>query len=125
MDHTEMIALVESYFLAVDQKDIDRVSTFFSAKSIFTIASYNVAYQGLDDIVSMFERLNDRYDKIWHGNFEHLVCVDEGKVASQFDVKNIMDNGAAQYKKNANFFVIKNGRFEKVDVYMSGDNSLK
>ncbi|MGY6570682.1 MAG: nuclear transport factor 2 family protein [Salinarimonas sp.] len=98
MDRTEMIALVESYFLAVDQKDIDRVSTFFSAKSIFTIASYNVAYQGLDDIVAMFERLNDRYDKIWHGNFEHLVCVDEGKVASQFDVKNIMDNGAAQYK---------------------------
>ena len=125
MDRTEMIALVESYFLAVDQKDIDRVSTFFSAKSIFTIASYNVAYQGLDDIVSMFERLNDRYDNIWHGNFEHLVCVDEGKAASQFDVKNIMNNGAAQYKKNANFFVIKNGRFEKVDVYMSGDNSLK
>jgi len=124
LNSTEMVALVERYFASVDRMDLDATLACFEPDATFTIATFNTIYQGRDTgIRSMFERLNSRYSSVWHGNFDHVVQVPT-RVASQFRVENTLKDGSLSVKNNCNFFSIRGTRFDAVQVYMSGDNSL-
>jgi hypothetical protein len=82
-------------------------------------------YQGRDtEIAGMFERLNGRYAKVWHGDFDHVTDVPKQRIASRFRVENITHEGQKLVKNNCNFFRVQDGLFVEVFVYMSGDNSL-
>lgn len=133
MNHTHppvaaqgLVELAERYFAAVDRKDISAVLACFAPEARFTIATYGTLYQGRDtEIRTMFERLNERYAQVWHGNFDHVADVPGQRIASRFEVQNITHVGAKLLKNNCNFFRLEAGLFVEVFVYMSGDNSLR
>lgn len=120
----ELIHTVEGYFAAVDRKDVEATLAFFTPDASFTIATYAQENVGRDtQIRAMFERLFARYERVWHGNFEHIVQSPDA-VASRFDVQNWTPDGQTHRKHNSNFFFLRDGKFSRVFVYMSGDNSL-
>jgi ketosteroid isomerase-like protein len=121
----ELIALAERYFAAVDRMDVAATLVCFAPDACFTIATYANVYQGRDTaIAGMFERLNGRYAKVWHGDFDHVTDVPAQRIASRFRVENITHEGQKLVKHNCNFFRVQDGLFAEVFVYMSGDNSL-
>ena len=122
---SELIALAERYFAAVDRMDVSATLTCFTPDARFTIATYSNVYQGRDtEIADMFKRLNERYAKVWHGDFDHVTDVPAQRIASRFRVENITHEGQKLVKNNCNFFSVQDGLFAEVFVYMSGDNSL-
>ena len=121
----DLVRMVESYFAAVDRKDVEGTLAFFVPDASFTIATFDVAYRGRDsEVRGMFERLFGRYERIWHGNFEHVVEA-PGRIATRFDVENRTADGQVYRKRNANFFFLQENKFSVVHVYMSGDNALR
>ena len=128
MTDRELTALVERYFAAVDRMDLEGTLDCLSPEASFTIATYDTVYRGRDTgIRGMFERLNARYAKVWHGDFDHVVQ-GPNRVASRFRVENTLFDGTVRVKHNCNFFRVDRPgpqpRFDEVFVYMSGDNSL-
>ena len=122
---SELIALAERYFAAVDRMDKAATLACFASDARFSIATYSNVYQGRDtEIAGMFKRLNERYAKVWHGDFDHVTDVPKQRIASRFRVENITHEGQKMVKNNCNFFRVQDGLFNEVFVYMSGDNSL-
>ncbi|UUZ62877.1 nuclear transport factor 2 family protein [Polaromonas sp. P1-6] len=120
-----LTALAERYFAAVDRKDLAATLGCFAPAARFTIATYSTVYEGRDTaIAGMFERLNERYAQVWHGDFDHVTDVPNQRIASRFRVENITHEGQKLLKNNCNFFRVEGGLFAEVFVYMSGDNSL-
>ena len=121
---SELIALAERYFAAVDRMDVAATLACFAPDARFSIATYSNVYRGRDtEIAGMFERLNERYAKVWHGDFDHVTDVPAQRIASRFRVENITHEGQKLVKNNCNFFRVYDGLFAEVFVYMSGDNS--
>jgi len=125
MTKPELIALVERYFAAVDAKDIEGTLAACAADCCITVETAGVQHRGRDgEIREMFERLFERFDTIWHGDFHHVADEQTGTIASQFLVRNLAPDGARQEKHNCNFFWAENGEFSAISVYMSGTNTL-
>ena len=123
-ENARLIRRAETYFAAVDRMDLAATLACFTTHARFTIATFNTVYEGRDAAIrAMFERLNTRYAKVWHGDFDHVVQAPD-RIASRFRVENLTFDGRALVKHNCNFFRLRGDRFEEVFVYMSGDNSL-
>jgi hypothetical protein len=124
MAFDNLIGLAEDYFAAVDQMDLGRVLSMFHPDATFEIPTHGLIYRGRDgEIAGMFTRLFSRYKSVWHGEFDHFV-EPPGKIASRFLVKNTSFEDTLSYKNNCNYFYLKENKFEKVYVYMAGENSL-
>ena len=122
---TALIDLAERYFAAVDSMNVDRVLEFFHPDAVFLVPTFDARHSGRDRAIrTMFERLYSRYDRVWHGGFRHVVDAESGLIASRFRVENTAHDGQLMSKSNCNFFSVRDGRFDEVAVYMSGDNSL-
>jgi ketosteroid isomerase-like protein len=125
LDEAQLIHWVETYFAAVDRKDMEGTIACFSPLASFAIANHGVRYEGKEvQIRGMFERLNERYVSVWHGDFTHTVDVAAQRIASRFRVENTTHQGEKLVKNNCNFFEVQDGLFTAVYVYMSGENSL-
>ena len=123
-----LIGLVERYFNAVDRMDVTATLACFVPDATFTIATFDTTYRGRDgEVRGMYERLNTRYAKVWHGDFDHVVMA-PSRIASRFRVENTLHAGSLQVKHNCNFFRVREAAgvwlFDEVFVYMSGANSL-
>lgn len=124
-DTQRLVALAEHYFAAVDRMDLDATLACFVPDARFTIATFDTVYEGRDGgIRAMFERLNTRYARVWHGDFDHVVQAPD-RIASRFRVENRTFDGQTLVKNNCNFFALRGDLFSEVFVYMSGDNSLR
>jgi ketosteroid isomerase-like protein len=120
-----LVALVERYFAAVDRMDLDATLACFTPDARVTIASFDTVYQGRDtEVRGMYVRLFARYARVWHGDFDHVAQPPQ-RIASQFTVRNVTDQGVLTEKHNCNFFRLRDGRVCDMSVYMSGDNSLR
>jgi hypothetical protein len=120
-----LIARVEGYFAAVDRKDPGATLSFLAPDAVFTIATFDTVYCGRDtEIAGMFERLFARYTRIWHGGFDHVVQPPD-RIATRFRVENETAQRQKIIKSNCNFFRCRDGLFDEVFVYMSGDNALR
>ncbi len=125
LDAPGLQALVERYFAAVDRQDLAGTLACFAPDARFGIANHGVFYQGRDtEVRGMYERLADRYARVWHGDFDHVFDVPAQRVASRFRVENTTHEGEKRLKNNCNFFALRDGLFQEVFVYMSGENSL-
>ena len=125
LDAPALQALVERYFAAVDRMDVAATLACFAPHARFGIANHGVLYQGRDgELRGMYERLNARYARVWHGDFDHVIDVPRQRVASRFRVENTTHAGDLLHKNNCNFFEVQDGLFVQVFVYMSGENSL-
>ena len=74
----------------------------------------------------MFEGLFAAHDRIWHGNFVHTADTESEAICSQFSVE-VTAKGESEHLRyeNCNRFYLKDGKFDRVFVYMSGENLLK
>lgn len=125
--YAELVDIVtKRYFDGVDNKQLDRVLDCFTPDAILTEVTSDTVHDGRDDAISgMFQRLFADFERIWHGNFVHTADPDAQAICSQFTVL-ITPNGGSELRyENCNRFYLKNGKFHRVFVYMSGDNLLK
>ncbi len=119
-----LVQLAERYFAAVDRMDLGATLACFAPDARFTIATFGTLYEGRDtQLRGMFERLNGRYARVWHGDFDHVVDAPD-RIASRFRVENTSFEGGLLVKNNCNFFRLRGDLFTEVFVYMSGENSL-
>jgi len=125
MNDHGLIALVERYFAAVDRMDLSATLDCFAVDARVTIATFDTLYQGRDtEVRGMYSRLFARYASVWHGDFDHVVQPPI-RIASQFTVRNVSQQGVETLKHNCNFFRLREDRICAMNVYMSGDNSLR
>lgn len=126
LDREGLVALVErDYFANVDARHIEAVLATMDSDAAFSVATHGVRHVGRDDeIRRMFERLYDEHAAVAHGEFVHVVDVERQSIASQFTVRNTEHDGSITVKHNCNFFHVEDGRFDRVVVYMEGENTL-
>ena len=121
----EMIALVErSYFYNVDNKHLEPTVSCFTEDAELIVQTASVSHNGQDEIRRMLRDFMRDNAVIYHGDFSHVVDVDNQLIASQFFARIERSDGSEVSMRNCNFFVLKNGYFSKVTIYMSGENPL-
>jgi len=122
----QMINMVEqSYFGNVDNKMVEAVLDCFTADAVFTVQSAFTSYEGRDSgIKKFYQSITAGFEKIWHGDFEHIVDVESQRISTQFNVRRTDLNGAEASMSNCNVFRFEDGKFNQVFVYASGGNPL-
>jgi uncharacterized protein (TIGR02246 family) len=117
--------VTKRYFDGVDTKNMDKVLDCFTSDAILTEVTSNTVHNGIEAIRAMFTKLFADFSSIWHGNFVHTADPQSNTVNSQFTVL-ITPNGGEELRyENCNRFYLKDDKFHRVYVYMSGDNLLK
>ena len=121
----EMIALVErSYFYNVDNKHLEPTVSCFTEDAELIVQTASVSHNGQDEIRRMLRDFMRDNAVIYHGDFSHVVDVDNQLIASQFLARIERTDGSEVSMRNCNFFVLQGGHFSKVTIYMSGENPL-
>jgi ketosteroid isomerase-like protein len=116
---------VRQYFGNVDAKDLRAVLDCFNEDAVFTIQSSSTVHAGRDTgIKGMFERLFE-YRNILHTDFETITDPETQSVSARFRVE--LEDAAGQHTTlmNVNHWYLKDGKFQRVYVWMSGENVLK
>jgi len=125
MTRQQMIDLVNKYFAGVDGRDISAIKEALTPDCNFSVETHGVELQGHNQIESMFKRLWDNHDTLKHHKFVYVPCPDEDRIAVRFEIDNILLDGQKVHKSNCNFFEVEGERFNRVAVYMTGQNTLK
>jgi len=121
----QMISLVEhSYFHNVDNKNLDAALACFTEDAQLTVQTAYVTHRGQAGIRRMFGDFMRDTPVIYHGEFTHVTDVENQLIASQFLARNNLADGSEVSMRNCNFFVLQDGLFAEVTIYMSGDNPL-
>jgi len=119
--------VTKRYFHGVDNHDMDLVLGCFHDDATLTEVTSMTVHEGRDaGIRTMFEGLFAAHSRIWHGNFVHTGDTENEGICSQFSVEVTPQGESAPLRyENCNRFYLRDGKFERVFVYMSGDNLLK
>ncbi len=125
LNREELIALVENaYFANVDGKNLEPAVACFAEDAELRIQSAHVSHVGRDQIRRMFKDFMAGTKIIYHGDFSHVVDVENQWIASQFVARNDYDDGRYVEMRNCNFFQIEDDRFKRVTIYMTDENPL-
>ena len=126
-DYPYLIDIVtKRYFDGVDNKSLAQVLDCFTEDAVLTEVTSNTVHEGRDaGIAAMFRKLFADFSGIWHGNFVHTADPETQAICSQFTVLITPAGGPELRYENCNRFYLRDGRFESVFVYMSGDNLLR
>ena len=119
--------VTKRYFHSVDNYNLEQVLDCFHEDATLTEVTSMTVHEGRDaGIRTMFEGLFDAHDRIWHGNFVHTADTQTQGICSQFSVE-VTPKGEPDFLRyeNCNRFYLRDGKFDKVFVYMSGENLLK
>jgi ketosteroid isomerase-like protein len=115
---------VNKYFANVDRKNLQAVLDCFNPDAVFTIQSHFTVHTGRDaGIRKMFESLFE-YKTILHTDFEHIVDPEKESISSRFRVELDPASGPHVHLMNVNHWYVQNGKFQRVYVWMSGQNVL-
>ena len=119
--------VTKRYFHGVDNYDMDMVLDCFHPDAVLTEVTSMTTHKGRNEgIRTMFEGLFDAHTRIWHGNFVHTADVESEAICSQFSVEVMpKETGQELRYENCNRFYLRDGKFDRVFVYMSGENLLK
>ena len=119
--------VTKRYFHGVDNYDMEQVLDCFHEDAVLTEVTSMTVHEGREQgIRTMFEGLFAAHDRIWHGNFVHTADTESEAICSQFSVE-VTPKGEPDHLRyeNCNRFYLKDGKFTRVFVYMSGENLLK
>ena len=118
--------VTKRYFDGVDNKNLALVLNCFSEDAVLTEVTSGTVHTGRDvGIRAMFAKLFADFSSIWHGNFVHTADPHSNAVCSQFTVLITPTGGDELRYENCNRFYLKDDKFHRVYVYMSGDNLLQ
>ena len=124
MNAQQLIDLVLHYFDSVDREDLAAIKRILCPDCIFSIETHAVKLNGHSEIEGMFEQLWANHAAVKHQDFTHVPSPECGRIASQFQVINTHHDGRLTHKSNCNFFDVEGGCFNRIAVYMAGDNTL-
>lgn len=121
----QLIDLAETYFRRVDAKDMDGALALLTPDCRITVETGGVVHEGRDvGVRAMFQRLWERYPRVWHGDFRHVPAASGDAIACQFRVINTDDAGREHHLNNCNFFWLRGRLLHRISIYMSGANTL-
>ena len=124
-DRTAYIETVEAYFAALDERRVDDVLSYFNEHAVFTVQSAFITCTGRDrEIKAMFEQFLETYASVIHTDFEHIVDPVAQAISSRFRVELDDRQGGHETKQSVNHWYFQDGRFQRVYVWISGDNVL-
>jgi hypothetical protein len=122
--HVDIVT--KRYFEGVDTYNMDMVLDCFHDDAVLREMTSDTTHDGKEKIKEMFVGLFGAHSRVWHGNFVHTVDTDEHAICSQFSVEvTSKETGELNRYENCNRFYLKDGKFSRVFVYMSGENLLK
>ena len=115
---------IEDYFARVDAKEMDAVLACFHDEALFTVQTSFTRHAGKAEIRRMFEDFFGAYATIVHQGFTCTVDAANGRIAASFEA--VLTDAAGQVTRlfNTNFWRVRDGRFQEVYVYFSGENVL-
>jgi uncharacterized protein (TIGR02246 family) len=122
----QLAALPDSYFKAVDAKDVDAILSHFADDATLTVQTDNAVFDGADEIRRMFADFCVNSVSIFHEIKNIVVEPAAGKVATEQSYIGELVDGTKNDMHNCNFFdVDAEGRFTRVIIWMAGTNPLK
>ncbi len=121
----ELAAIPDSYFKAVDAKDVDAILEHFADDATLTVQTDHATFAGADEIRRMFTDFVDNSVSIFHEIKNIVVEPEAGKVATEQSYIGELNDGTKNDMHNCNFFDIgPDGRFTRVIIWMAGTNPL-
>ena len=122
----QLAALPDTYFKAVDAKDVDAILAHFADDAVMTVQTANATWEGADEIRRMFTDFCAGSVSIFHEIKNIVVEPETGKVATEQSYIGELNDGTKNDMHNCNFFdVDASGRFTRVIIWMAGTNPLK
>ena len=122
----QLAALPESYFRAVDAKDVDAILSHFADDAVLIVQTDHARFEGADEIRRMFTDFCDNSASIFHEIKNIVVEPAAGKVATEQSYIGELVDGTKNDMHNCNFFDIDaDGKFSRVIIWMAGTNPLK
>jgi ketosteroid isomerase-like protein len=115
---------INKYFARVDAKDIEAVLACFHDEALFCVQTSFTRHAGKPAIARMFTDFFAANAAIVHKDFTCTVDAAHGRIAASFEAVLTAADGAETRLRNTNFWRVRDGRFQDVHVYMSGDNVL-
>jgi uncharacterized protein (TIGR02246 family) len=122
----QLAALPESYFKAVDAKDVDAIMAHFADDATLTVQTDHAVFDGADEIRRMFTEFTDNSVSIFHEIKNIVIEPASGKVATEQSYVGELSDGTKNDMHNCNFFDVNaDGQFARVIIWMAGTNPLK
>ena len=117
--------VTKRYFDSVDNKQLDETLACFTADAMLSVVTDDAVLEGRDGAIrDMFRSFFDANESIWYGNFVHTADPESNSICSQFTVLVKPHGGAELRYENCNRFYLKDDKFHRVYIYMSGNNLL-
>ena len=111
----QLAALPESYFKAVDARDVDAILSHFADDAILTVQTDHAVFQGADEIRRMFADFCANSVSIFHELKNIVVEPAAGKVATEQSYIGELVDGTKNDMHNCNFFDVNaDGEFSRV-----------
>lgn len=121
----ELASVPRSYFAAVDRLDVDDVLSHFADDATLTVQTDGVTFTGADEIRRMFTDFFASWDAMVH-DITNVVVDDAERRAATEQRVTLTNGGTDTPMYNCNFFTINDdGRFDRVIIWMDGNNPLK
>ena len=122
----QLAALPDSYFRAVDAKDVDAILDHFADDAKLTVQTDHAVFSGAEEIRRMFTDFCGGSVSIFHEIKNIVVEPEAGKVATEQSHIGELVDGTKNDMHNCNFFDVgPDGRFTRVIIWMAGQNPLK
>ena len=122
----QLAGLPDSYFKAVDAKDVDAIMSHFAVDATLTVQTDQAVFEGADEIRRMFTDFCANSVSIFHEIKNIVVEPAAGKVATEQSYIGELLDGSKNEMHNCNFFDVNaDGEFSRVIIWMAGTNPLK
>jgi len=114
----------QKYFSNVDAKNMDAVLDCFHDEAMICVQTAFARHAGKEEIRRMFTDFFECWDDIVHKDFTCTVDEKNGRIAASFEAVLTAEDGSVTRLFNTNFWRIRQGKFQEVYIYMSGENPL-
>lgn len=114
----------KTYFGNVDAQNMDGTLDCFHEEALFCVQTSFTRHAGKAEIKRMFEDFFGAYETIIHRDFTCTVDEANGRIAASFVAELTDADGNVTLLNNTNFWRMRDGKFQEVYVYMSGENVL-
>ena len=116
----DLIACVEAYFASADSFDISETLAVMTPDCVLEYLTDDRRYEGRDEgIKAYFEQRAKTFDTAWHGTFFHVADPARGCVATRFDVRRKLKDGATEIRDNINLFEFEGRLVKRISVWRS------
>jgi ketosteroid isomerase-like protein len=125
LDRAGLIDLaLTRYFTNVDAKNMVAVLDCFNDEALFCVQTAFTRHAGKAEIRRMFEDFFGAWESIVHKDFTCTVDAANGRITASFEAVLTAADGSRVQFFNTNFWRVRDGRFQEVYVYFSGENVL-